>query len=140
VVIGLRAYNAEADRQTAALKEMAHRMFLALQNDRGQFQKDYARIVGELQLLAQDLENRKDELKSQQMLLEKNKALISARTADLKTLGDELENARQQTKTTLAEVAKEQKLLFTAEQQVGKRIEDNQALEQQIRSAEKINK
>ncbi len=136
VVVGLRALAAEADRQALALRDMGDRVALVLAQDRGEFMKNYQQQLVELGDLAGQVEGRRAELKRQQDLVERNKALLSARTADVRTLQADLEKVRQETTASLARLAKEQALLFQAQERVGRRLEQNLSLERQIRSLE----
>jgi hypothetical protein len=140
VVIGLRAYTDVANQQSHNFREMADRLYVTLARDRGHFENDYKRVMGEIQLLNKDLEERKAELQRQKSLLEYHNTLLSARFADIEDIRKKLESSRQETAQTLATLAAEQKLLLEGQQRVGKAVEKNDALEQEIRNLERIHR
>jgi hypothetical protein len=137
-VIGLRSFAAAAARQADALRDMAERVTLALANDQAQFGRQYQQGIDDLQGLAAQIDERKQELQRQQALHERHNALLNARVTDAANLKKELDAARQSTQSALAELAKEQRRLFDAQRRVTTGLDQNLKLEREIRSLEQL--
>jgi hypothetical protein len=136
-VIGLRAYTDESNQQAFALRQMADRLTVVLTRERGEFETENKRIVGELQLLTRSSDEKKSQLQREKDLVEQHRALVRARTEDVRAIKDEIEAARKDAQASLSSLDQEQKLLFAAQQRVGKSIEGNQKLEREIQGLEK---
>jgi hypothetical protein len=136
-VIGLKAYVDEANQQAFNLRQMSDRLVVGLTEGQGDFESEYKRVVGELQILDRALEQRKAELQSEKAHVEQHQTLLAARVADVQRTKAELEQARQQTQAALGELTKEQQLLFAAQERVGRSVEANQRLEHEIATLEK---
>src|SRR5262249_9668280 len=137
-VIGLRAFTAEANRQADAYRPMADELSLALANDLQHFEQSHRQVVAQLQLLTDNLNQRRAALDHKKANVARHEALLNARIADLKGVREELEAATGESRAALGELAKEQRRLFDAEHRVGTRLAENQQLERQISTLEKV--
>lgn len=137
VVVGLRAFDGAALRQADLLAGMGEELTLAMSADRSRFENEHRRIISELELLAQGLDERRAELDRQKELVAKHNVLLQARVSDAGGLRSDLEQARQNTKAILEELTKEQRRLFDIQTRVGQDVEKNLQLERDIRSLEK---
>ena len=108
VVVGLKAFTHEANLRAHALQQMAHQLQAEMVADRSQFDRQQRRILHELELLARDLDERKEELDRRQTLVNRHTALVKAREADIVELKKQIDAAGEATKTALTELAKEQ--------------------------------
>jgi hypothetical protein len=136
VVVGLKAFTHEVNLRAHALQEMAHQLQADMVADRSQFDREQRRILGELELLARDLDERKEELDRRQTLVNRHNALLKAREADIVELKKQIDTAGEDTKTSLAELAKEQGRLFGVQSRVGEELQKNLRLEQEMRTIE----
>jgi hypothetical protein len=136
VVVGLRAFTYEVNSRAHALQQMAHQLQADMVADRSQFDREQRRILGELELLARDLDERKEELDRRQTLVNRHNALLKAREADIVELKKQIDTAGEATKTALSELAKEQSRLFGVQSQVGEELQKNLRLEQEMRTIE----
>jgi len=136
VVVGLKAFTHEVNSRAHALQQMAHQLQADMVADRSQFDREQRRILGELELLARDLDERKEELDRRQTLVNRHNALLKAREADIVELKKQIDTAGEATKTALTELAKEQGRLFGVQTQVGEDLQKNLRLEQQMRTIE----
>jgi uncharacterized coiled-coil DUF342 family protein len=136
VVVGLKAFTHEVNLRAHALQQMGHQLQAEMVADRSQFDREQRRILGELELLARDLDERKEELDRRQTLVNRHTALVKAREADIVELKKQIDAAGEATKTALTELAKEQGRLFGVQSQVGEDLEKNSRLEQQMRTIE----
>jgi hypothetical protein len=136
VVVGLKAFTHEVNLRARALEQMSHQLQADMAADRSQFDRDQRRILGELEFLARDLDERKEELDRRQTLVNRHNALLKAREADIVELKKQIDTAGEATKTALTELAKEQGRLFGVQTQVGEDLQKNLRLEEQMRTIE----
>jgi chromosome segregation ATPase len=136
VVVGLKAFTHEVNSRAHALQQMAHYLQADMVADRSQFDREQRRILGELELLARDLDERKEELDRRQTLVNRHNALLKAREADIVELKKQIDTAGEATKTALTELAKEQGRLFGVQSRVGEDLQKNLRLEQEMRTIE----
>ncbi|HEV3205092.1 MAG TPA: hypothetical protein VGY77_11940 [Gemmataceae bacterium] len=138
VVIGLKAFINEANQQADAVRVMGERLTHILAEEQAAFERDHARLVAELRLLALEETERKKKFGEVEALRKRHEELYNARTQDLKALQDRIANAGQVIKDSLNTLDKEQKNLVQAQQRVVKLAEENQQLERKIRELEKV--
>jgi hypothetical protein len=136
VVVGLKAFTHEVNMRARALQAMAQQIQGEMVADRSQFDREQRRILGELNLLARDLDERKEELDRRQTLVNRHNALLKAREADIVELKKQIDAAGEATKTALTELSKEQGRLFGVQSQVGEELQKNSRLEQEMRTIE----
>jgi hypothetical protein len=136
VVVGLKAFTHEVNSRARALQEMAQQIQGEMVADRSQFDREQRRILGELNLLARDLDERKEELDRRQTLVNRHNALLKAREADIVELKKQIDTAAEATKTALTELSKEQGRLFGVQTQVGDELQKNSRLEHEMRTIE----
>jgi hypothetical protein len=139
VVVGLPAFTAAANQQAAALADMATQVRLVLAEGRYQFVQQHGEVVSELQSFAQDLRDRQADLDQQQAFIARHTALLGARSADVKNLQEQIEQARQASAGALQQLAGEQQRLFEADRAVGRDVQRNLQLEREIRQRESSN-
>jgi hypothetical protein len=133
VVVGLKTFAGEAERQAVALRDMAHRTRLALDQEAGAFEGNFNRVVADLRYLGDKLVDRQAKLAEYQDLATQHRALLTKRQADVTELRAQIEEARKATTATMAELAAEQQRLFDAQRAVASGVARNLELEQQIR-------
>jgi hypothetical protein len=138
VVIGLKAFINEANEQADAVRIMGERLSHILAEDQAAFERDHARLVAELRLMALEETERKKKFGEVEALRKRHEELFNARTRDLKELQDRIANAGEAVKNSLTSLEKEQKNLVQAQQLVVKLAEENQQLERKIRELEKV--
>jgi hypothetical protein len=138
VVIGIKAFAREADRQAVVLRDMAQEVLLAMTRDQGNFLADHRQIVGELRELADTLAQRQAVLAEQTALTQRHLALVEDRKKGVEGLQNRIEQARRNTQAALAQLSQRQERLFGLEQQVKTTAEQNQELERKIRQLEKV--
>ncbi len=136
-VVGFEAFAAEAERQGVALRDMAHRVLLAVNNEAGIFEAEYNRVVADLRYLADRLVDRQSKLAEYQDLATRQHALLTKRQTDVSELRAQIDQARQATAASLTELAAEQQRLFDAQRAVAAGVAKNLELEQQIRQQER---
>jgi hypothetical protein len=138
VVVGVSALAYEADRQAQALRDMATRVQLAMANEQAAFEKDYKRVLSELNIEAETLLAQTTKLAEFTKLKEEHQRLAQAREQDLTDLRRRLETARAATLVALNQLDLEQQRLFEAQSAVVKTSDKNQDLERQVRQLEKV--
>lgn len=138
VVIGLKAFAVEGDRQAMALRDMTTGLAVAMERDRGAFAENYRHALRDLESLAANVDARKAKLAEYADLAKKNQDLRAERQKDVDDLKKRLEAARQATAATFARLSDEQKRLFQEQERVKKLAEGNEAKEREIRKLEKV--
>ena len=137
VVVGLKAYTAEANRQAAALRDMDQRLATLMLADRSTFEQEYRRSLHELEVLVENIKNRDLALQEQRGLRARHEVLKNVRLEDVKTLKKNLEEARLKTEAQLIKQASEEKLLFEAQRSVQQLTGKNVRLEREMQSLER---
>ncbi len=141
VVVGLRQYADEANRQAKALGSIATgaaaRIEQALATDRATFIPRYERILRDLEVLRQRVEDRSAEVARANELRERHRLLVSGRQSDVTRLEGELAKAKETTQKALAALAGEQQLLFDSQQAVHTARVKNENLEKELRQRER---
>jgi hypothetical protein len=138
VVVGIKAYANEVNRETDALYGMVQRVRLEMQRDLSGFEARQPLLVKAIQDLAEEILEAEQQLKDQTELYESHNSLAMQRETDLNELKKKLAGAREATVKARELLAKEQKFYFEAEGKVGQRAKENQKLEQEIRTKEKV--
>lgn len=137
VIIGLKAYAQECNREADKLNLMAQGIRLAMESDLADFASKNQGMLKEIQVRTIDLEGRKAFLMDQQKLKTQNENLVNQRTKERDDLKDKLEEARKATQAALDVQAKLEKTLFDAQRRARDAADANQKLERDIRSLEK---
>jgi hypothetical protein len=138
VVVGLKSFTAEANRQARALQEMSERVRLAMAVERNEFEQQHQRLLGDLRVLAENLEQRKAKQAEHERLTKKHQDLYEVRVNDVRELQDKIEAMRKAARQALDKLAEEQKILFKEQQKVVKTAAENQRLEREIRALENV--
>jgi hypothetical protein len=138
VVVGLKAFTHEVNLRAHALQDMSQQVHAEMVAERGEFDRNQRRILHELDMLARDLEERKEELDRRQLMVNRHNVLVKAREADIAQLRKEIDAAAQATKAAFSALAAEQDKLFGIQAEVGAELKKNQRLEQEIRTVENI--
>ncbi len=138
VVVGLKAFTHEVNLRAHALQDMTQQVHAEMVAERSEFDRNQRRILHELEMLARDLEERKEELDRRQLMVNRHNALVKAREADIVELRKEIDAAAQATKAAFNALANEQHKLFGIQAQVGAELKKNQRLEEEIRAVENI--
>jgi hypothetical protein len=140
VVVGLRAYNREVERQALRLREMVQElraaMYLGKYSDRAQFIAQHQEIAQQLQQLVFQLDAVTAALKGRQEELGKLEEQVKARRDVVKNHQVELEKAKADTQKELDKQAGQEKELFDAQRATAEAAHENARLEQDIRRLE----
>jgi hypothetical protein len=138
VVVGIKAYANEVNREADALNSMIQRVRLEMQRDLSGFEAAQPPQVKAIEELAEKILDAEKQLDNQVKLAMSHNTLAMQREMDLKLLLQKLAAARTATAKTRNLLAKEQQFYFDAEAEVGKRDKENKKLEKEIRTKEKV--
>jgi len=138
VVIGLKAYAGEANRQAQALRGMTQRVKLALADDLAAFEAQHNARVRELRVLDRRLADVQVQLTDLTEQQRRHQVLIDARTKERDEFKQQLEQTRVLANKALAEQAEEEKQLFDAQLRAEKGQKANERLEREIRRLETV--
>jgi hypothetical protein len=140
VVVGLRNYNREAERQAVHLREMVQElraaMVLGKYSDRAQFLAQHQERIHQLQQLAADLDDVVAVLNGQKQELEKLEVQVKARRDVVDQRQAELKKAQAETQKELEKQAGQEKELFDSQRAVAEAANENARLERDIRRLE----
>ncbi len=136
VVVGQAALADEVNRQASAVAAMTDEVKTLVDQDRARFEARHRQVIGELQVLAQGLANRRTALATATEQLNRHKVLLTARQQDLAALRDKLETSRERADKAAKELEKLETRLFKAKQDVGKGLDRTRELEGEIRAIE----
>lgn len=140
VVVGLKEYSREVNQEADALIAMAARVRRAMQRDLAAFEARYPQLIGDIQVLAEKIEDTKKQLEIQEKLYTSHNSLVTKRNQDMVELKKYIHDAQLATKKAMETLANEQKLNFQAEAEVGKRAKENEDLERELRRKEHVEK
>jgi len=138
VVVGLRAYVAEAEQQAAVLRELVQRSKLQTIQDRADFETDYLRQRNRIVFLAHELEGKQNELKRLKAENDSTRKQIAKREEDVNDLEKSLGQAKDDTALALKDQLALEQRLFQIHKDVGRLTEANLKLEREIRSLEGV--
>lgn len=142
VIVGLRAYTEEGNRQAIALSGIASgaaaRLKSAMAADRAAFVQRYDRIILDLQMLDHRVADRGVDVTRAKELFEKHRLLVEGRQSELAKLQSQLRDSQEVTRKALDELAHEQRLLFEAHREVRQGQMKNAQLERELRRVEHI--
>lgn len=140
VVIGLKAYIAEAEAQAARLREMSLRVRLATLDERSLFEVEYTRLTQRILALVEEIERKKYFYTGQQDLKKRAAELVKIREADLEELNGKLSQAKDDTDKALALQRSLEERLFETQKHLGEVQEKTQEMERFIRGLEVPNR
>jgi len=135
-IVGLRAYAQAAERQADAYASMIPPIQQAMLKDRGDFEANHQRILKQINVLAEELENRQAVLLQQQRLSKQHDDQVKNRKANLEELQRQLEADRKKLQLALAEQARLEKALFEAQRRTRDAAHFNEQAEREIRTLE----
>jgi glutathione S-transferase len=138
VVVGLKTFVTEVNHQAAAFQAMFLQVGHALEKDRDYFEKESRRILGELQVLNQNLADRKSEFHKQQQVADGLMAQNQNRTTELAELRNKVNTTQQSAQAALLELDRYQKRLFEAQKNLRNRLQKNRDLEREIGDLEGV--
>lgn len=142
VVVGLRAYAEEGTRQAIALGKIASgaaaRIDTRLATDRAAFIQRYDRIIRDLEILRQRIDDRTGDVARITDLAVKHRLLVAGREAEVTQLLADLKQSRDVTRKALAALAGEQQLLFQAQRDVRLGLDKDGQLERELRRLEQV--
>lgn len=137
IVIGLNAYQREADRQAADLEVMVQRVNQAIDDDRLAFQLEYFQLIQRrTQVLANQVQILDLNLATYQDLNKKHQGFVAARQNDKKQLTEDLAKAREDIKVELEKQGELEKQKFKSDQDLATKFDENVELEKKIRKLE----
>jgi hypothetical protein len=140
VVIGLRAYNREVERQAVQLRDMVQElraaMYLGKYSDRAQFLDQHKEILQQLRQLAGELKDVQAVLDGQKKELEKLDVQVKARQDVVDKRRADLKKAQADTQKELDQQAQQEKDLFDSQRAVAEAANENARLERDIRRLE----
>lgn len=140
VIVGLREFSREVNQEADALVAMAARVRRTMQRDLAAFEARYPQLIGDIQVLAEKLEDSKKQLEIQEKLYASHNSLVMKRSQDLLELKKNIQDAKIATNNAMKALANEQKLDFQANAEVGKRAKENEDLERELRKRENVEK
>lgn len=137
IVVGLNAYQREADRQAADIEVMVQRVNRAIDDDRLAFQLEYYQLIQRrTQVLANQVQIMDLNLDTYKQLKEKHKGFVAAREEDKKKLIADLAKAREDIKVELEKQGELEKQKFKSDQDQATKFDENVELEKKIRKLE----
>jgi hypothetical protein len=136
VVIGLKAFITEAERQSTALQEIFDSTVRSMEEEQAEYEKNTERVLLELRGLAEDWVGRSAKLDEFKALRKQHETLALARQKDLQDLKAQLELARAATVKSLQKLADEQQRTFDAQHRVATSTTENLKLLDQIKQLE----
>jgi len=137
IVIGLNAYQREADRQAADIEVMIHRVNRTIDDDRLAFQLEYFQLLQRrTQVLANQVQALELNLKTYKDLKDQHDGFVKARQNDKKQLLADLEKAREDIKVELENQKKLEDQKFKSDQDQATKFDENVELEKKIRKLE----
>jgi hypothetical protein len=137
VVVGVRQYLREGERQAADLERMAQRARELTTSEEIAFINQYKDLIARrTQELARQNELLQAELKKQEDLKEKHTALVKAREEEIKEFREKTAKAKEATAEALLKQHEQEKELFEAQKNLIDDFDRNIQLERQIRRLE----
>jgi len=136
VIIGLKEFAREVNQEADAVLAMTARVRRAMQRDLASFEASYPQLIKDIQIIAEKIEDTKKQLEVQEQLSKSHNSLVMKRTQDVSEIKKSIFEAKQATDRAMKKLTNEQKLLFQAEAEVGKRAKENEDLEKEIRRKE----
>jgi hypothetical protein len=140
VVIGLKAYIAEAESQAARLREMSLRVRLTMLDERSLFEVEYTRLTQRILALVEEIERKKYFYTGQQDIKKRAAELVKIRQADLEELNGKLGKAAHEIDLALQLQRNLEERLFETQKQLGEAQEKTQEMERFIRGLEVPNR
>jgi hypothetical protein len=137
VVIGLKEFNDEAGRQARALRVMADEQRALIVQERGQFMQHYQARTNDVRERAETLADRRFFHTQQLRQRDEHAQLLKSRQQERADIEEQIEKERARHKALLGEQAKEEKIIFDAQERFRNAKEENERLERQIRQLEK---
>ncbi len=138
VIIGLKEFAREVNLEADAVLAMTARVRRAMSRDLASFEASYPQVIKDIQIIAEKIEDTKKQLEVQEQLSKSHNSLVMKRTQDVAEIKKSIFEAKQATDKAMKTLADEQKLLFQAEAEVGKRAKENEDLEKEIRRKEGV--
>jgi hypothetical protein len=138
VVIGLREFAREVNLEADAVVAMTARVRRGMARDLTSFEASYPQLIKDIQVIAEKIEDAKKQLEVQEGLSKSHNTLVMKRTSDVAEIKKSIYEAKQATQRAMTALANEQKLLFQAEAEVGKRAKENEDMEKEIRRKEGV--
>jgi hypothetical protein len=138
VIIGLKEFAREINQEADAVVAMTARVRRGMQRDLASFEASYPRLIKDIQIIAEKIEDTKKQLEVQEQLSKSHNSLVMKRTQDVAEIKKSIYEAKEATKKAMKTLTNEQKLLHQAEAEVGKRAKENEDLEKEIRRKEGV--
>jgi hypothetical protein len=138
VIIGLKEFAREVNQETDAVLAMTARVRRAMHRDLASFEASYPKLIKDIQIIAEKIEDTKKQLEVQELLSKSHNSLVMKRTQDVAEIKKYIFEARQATEKAMKTLTNEQKLLHQAEAEVGKRAKENEDFEKEIRRKEGV--
>lgn len=137
VVVGLEAYNYEADKQAAALDEMAQRVRSLMNADRLAFETRYRQVLQRRNVfLARQVKLLEIAVKDQQKLREQHEQLVRSREAEIEEFKQRTDKLKEAVQAARAKQAEREQELFKEYRELAKTFDRNLQLERLIRARE----
>ena len=138
VIIGLKEFAREVNQEADAVLGMTARVRRAMQRDLASFEAGYPKLIKDIQIIAEKIEDTKKQLEVQEQLSKSHNSLVMKRTQDVSEIKKSIFDAKLAARRALETNTNEQKLLHQAEAEVGKRAKENEDLEKEIRRKEGV--
>jgi len=138
VIIGLKEFAREVNQEADAVLGMTARVRRAMQRDLASFEASYPKLIKDIQIIAEKIEDTKKQLEVQEQLSKSHNSLVMKRTQDVSEIKKSIFDAKLAARRALETNTNEQKLLHQAEAEVGKRAKENEDLEKEIRRKEGV--
>jgi hypothetical protein len=138
VVIGLKEFADEVSRQADALRRMSDQVRLDITRDRGTFAERYQDLVEDIRHRAQVLEDRLFDKRNQLRVKGEHEQLLASRRKEIADIHETMETTRASINKILDAQAKEEKAVFDAQRLYRTTKADNERMERDIRTLEKV--
>jgi hypothetical protein len=119
VVIGLKAYIAEAEAQAARLREMSLRTRMAMVDERSMFEIEYQRLLQRIYSLSEELEAKKQYLADSKGIRDRSAELKKIREKDLEDLQGQMGKAETALNTALEHQLWWEQQIFETQKKLG---------------------
>ncbi len=136
VVVGLTEAVRETEAQSVTLQDLTADVNQAVDRGRGTFAVVHKKALLDLQVLAKQLEERKQFLAKQQAIAAENQLVVNQRQVEVTEAKARLDKSRADTVAELDKQTQMEKELFDSQQRLNKASGTNQRLEREIRKLE----
>lgn len=140
LIVGLKAFIAEAEAQASRLREMSLRVRLTTIDERSLFEVEFTRLTQRILALVEEIERKKYFYTGQQDIKKRAAELVKIRKGDLEELNGKLGQAVDDTDKALAQQRQLEEQLFETQKHLGAVQEKTQEMERFIRGLEVPNR